>query len=307
MSHQSAASKIRSSSLVQSSGSGSATQRLNFKYSMALVVSLPIGTPPQAQQMVLDTGSQLSWIVSYKKLRPFDPTSRVFFDIPCNILFVSHEYPILLCLQLVIKIVFVTIRIFMRMGLWPRGIWYEKKLLFLSIKVPLLLRLDAQRSPKMPRVFRNEFRRWGLVKQSIDSGTEYTYLVDEAYNKIHDEILRTAGSRVRKGYVYRDSLDLCFNGNSMEIGRLIGNLVLEFEKGVQVVIAKERMLDDIGRGISCLGIARSERLGVPSNIIGNFHQQNQWVEFDIANRRVGFGGADCSKSVLKLSTEWHGH
>jgi len=41
--------------------------KFSFKYSMALIVNLPIGTPPQTQQMVLDTGSQLSWIQCQKK------------------------------------------------------------------------------------------------------------------------------------------------------------------------------------------------------------------------------------------------
>lgn len=63
----------------------------NFKYSMALIVTLPIGTPPQDQQMVLDTGSQLSWIQCNKKLpkktppTTFDPSlSSSFSVLPCN-------------------------------------------------------------------------------------------------------------------------------------------------------------------------------------------------------------------------------
>nr|GEX19050.1 aspartic proteinase PCS1-like [Tanacetum cinerariifolium] len=390
MSHQSAASKIRSSSLVQSSGSGSTSQRLNFKYSMALVVSLPIGTPPQAQQMVLDTGSQLSWIQCHNKTptASFDPTlSSSFSILPCNHPICKPRVPDFTLPTTCDQNRLCHYSYFYADGTLAEGNLVREKVTFSKYQstppvalgcateskdaegilgmnlgrlsftsqakiskfsyctptrqnnakvkptgafylgqnpnsrtfkyVDILTFPESQHSPNLDpfaytvgmegisiggkrlNISRSVFRpdAGGSGQTIIDSGTEYTYLVDEAYNKIHDEISKTAGSRVRKGYVYRGSLDLCFNGNSMEIGRLIGNMVLEFEKGVQLVIAKERMLDDVGRGISCLGIARSERLGVPSNIIGNFHQQNQWVEFDIANRRVGFGGADCSKSV----------
>lgn len=136
----------------------------------------------------------------------------------------------------------------------------------------------------------------GSGQTIIDSGTEYTYLVDAAYTKIREEVERLVGPRLKKDYVYQETLDMCFDGNSVTIGRLIGDMVLEFDKGVEVVIEKERILDDVGGGVSCFGVGRSDWLGIPSNIIGNFHQQNLWVEFDMTNRKVGFGKADCSKS-----------
>lgn len=66
--------------------------KFSFKYSMALIVNLPIGTPPQLQQMVLDTGSPLSWIQCHKKApkKPpptasFDPSlSSTFSTLPCT-------------------------------------------------------------------------------------------------------------------------------------------------------------------------------------------------------------------------------
>ncbi|KAL8547204.1 hypothetical protein ACS0TY_006788 [Phlomoides rotata] len=73
-----------------------------FKYSMALIVSLPIGTSPQAHQLVLDTGSQLSWIQCHRKAprqppppASFDPSRSSSFSplqpphmqAPCSIIF----------------------------------------------------------------------------------------------------------------------------------------------------------------------------------------------------------------------------
>ncbi|KAE8055775.1 hypothetical protein FH972_012597 [Carpinus fangiana] len=82
----------------------------------------------------------------------------------------------------------------------------------------------------------------------------------------------------------------------MEIEGLVGDMVFEFGR-VEIVVEKSRILAEVGGGVRCIGIGRSDRLGAASSIIGNFHQQNIWVEFDLANRRVGFGKADCSRSV----------
>lgn len=137
----------------------------------------------------------------------------------------------------------------------------------------------------------------GAGQTMIDSGSDFTFLVDEAYNKVREEIVRLVGPKIKKGYVYGGMSDMCFDGNTMEIGRQIGNMVFEFDKGVEIVVEKERVLAEVGGGVQCIGIGRSEILGTASNIIGNFHQQNLWVEFDLAKRRVGFGRADCSRSV----------
>ncbi|KAJ4960516.1 hypothetical protein NE237_020426 [Protea cynaroides] len=137
----------------------------------------------------------------------------------------------------------------------------------------------------------------GAGQTMIDSGTEFTFLVEGAYNKVKEEIMRLVGSRVKKGFVYGQALDLCFDGDVTVIGRLVGDVVLELEKGVEIVLERDKLLADVGGGVHCLSFGRSDLLGVESNIIGNFHQQNLWVEFDLANHRVGIGRADCSRKA----------
>lgn len=157
------------------------------------------------------------------------------------------------------------------------------------------IRIGAKRLSILPAVFRPN--AGGSGQTMIDSGSEFTYLVDEAYNQVREEVVRLAGPKLKKDYVYGGVSDMCFDGDAMEIGRLIGDMAFVFEKGVEIVIPKEQILADVGGGVKCVGIGRSDRLGAASNIIGNFHQQNLWVEFDLANRRVGFGKADCSRSA----------
>ncbi|XP_009609572.1 aspartic proteinase PCS1-like [Nicotiana tabacum] len=366
-----------------------------FKYSMALIVTLPIGTPPQNQQMVLDTGSQLSWIQCHKKIpkRPppttsFDPSlSSTFSVLPCTHPLCKPRIPDFTLPTTCDQNRLCHYSYFYADGTLAEGNLVREKITFsrsqstpplilgcatesedaegilgmnlgrfsfasqakvqkFSYCVPirqgshavkpsgtfylgqnpnshtfqyinLLTFPQSQRMPNLDplaftvgmvgikiggkklnisgRVFRPN--AGGSGQTIIDSGTEYTFLVEEAYNKVREEIVRLVGPRLKKGYVYGGALDMCFDNRPMEIGRLIGDMTLQFENGVEILINKERMLDEVEGGIHCVGIGRSESLGIASNIIGNFHQQNLWVEFDMRNRRVGFGKGECSRQM----------
>ncbi|XP_015881464.3 aspartic proteinase PCS1 [Ziziphus jujuba] len=370
--------------------------KLSFKYSMALIVSFPIGTPPQTQQMVLDTGSQLSWIQCHKKAprvppptASFDPSlSSTFSVLPCTHPICKPRVPDFtlptdcdpnrLCHYSYFyadgtlaegnlvreKFAFSTSvstpplalgcakdpsdsKGILGMNLGRLSFSSQARITKFSYCIPtrrnlpgslptgsfylgnnpnsggfkyidLLTFPQSQRMPNLdplaytvamqgirigtkklnipPTVFRPDAS--GSGQTMIDSGSEFTFLVDEAYNKVREEIVRLVGPRIKKGYVYSGGVaDMCFDGNVMEIGRLVGDMAFEFDKGVEIVVPRDQMLADVGGGVRCLAIGRSSMLGAASNIIGNFHQQNLWVEFDLANRRVGFGKADCSRSV----------
>lgn len=364
-----------------------------FKYSMALIITLPIGTPPQNQQMVLDTGSQLSWIQCHKKIpkippptTSFDPSlSSSFSVLPCShpickpripdftlptscdqnrLCHYSYFYadgtlaegnlvrekitfsrsqstpPLILgcatesgeaegilgmnlgrfSFASQAKVQKFSYCVPVRQGshaVKPSGTFYlgQNPNSRTFRYVDLLTFPQSQRMPNLDplaytvgmlgikiggkklnisaRVFRPN--AGGSGQTIVDSGTEYTFLVEEAYNKVRGEIIRLVGPRMKKGYVFGEALDMCFDSkHPMEIGRLIGDMTLQFENGVEILINKERMLDEVEGGIHCVGIGRSESLGIASNIIGNFHQQNLWVEFDLRNRRVGFGKGECN-------------
>lgn len=356
---------------------------------MALIVNLPIGTPPQLQQMVLDTGSQLSWIQCHKKAPPtasFDPSlSSTFSILPCThplckpripdftlptscdqnrLCHYSYFYadgtyaegnlvrekftfsrsvstpPLILgCAtestdprgilgmnlgrlsfahqSKITKFSYCVPTRQTRPGISPtgsfylgnnpnsKGFRYVGMLTFsksqrmpnldpLAYTIPMQgIRIGGKKLSISPAVFRAD--AGGSGQTMVDSGSEFTYLVSDAYDKVRAEVVRAVGSRIKKGYVYGGVADMCFDGNAVEIGRLIGEMVFEFERGVEVVIPKERVLADVGGGVHCVGIGSSDKLGAASNIIGNFHQQNMWVEFDLLHRRIGFGRADCSR------------
>ncbi|XP_023525882.1 aspartic proteinase PCS1-like [Cucurbita pepo subsp. pepo] len=373
--------------------SSSASAKLPFKYSNALVVSLPMGTPPQPMDMVLDTGSQLSWTqcrgeVNGKLVKPgitmFDPSrSSSFSLLPCNTSLCIPQIPdftlptscdqrrlchysyfyadgtlaegnlvtekftfsnslitpsiILGCAKASTenrgilgmntgrlsfisqaKISKFSYCIPGRSGSDPTGLFYlgdnpnSGKFKYVNMltfpqsqRAPNLDKLAYTLPMKGIRIAKNQLNisptvfkpdPSGSGQTMIDSGSDLTYLVDEAYNKVRAEIVRLVGPMMKKGYEYASVADMCFDGAvAAAAGQGIGDMWFEFENGVEILVGKgEGLLTEVEKGVKCIGIGRSDRLGTGSNIIGNVHQQNMWVEYDFTNKRVGFGGAECS-------------
>ncbi|GAA0183037.1 protease [Lithospermum erythrorhizon] len=353
---------------------------------MALIVTVPIGTPPQPQQMVLDTGSQLSWIQCKKP--SFDSSrSSTFKILPCNDPICRPRIPDFSIPTTCDEKKLCQYSYFYADGTLAEGNLVREKITFSSLQStsPMILGCASARAsaegilgmnlgrlsfatqakldkfsycvpprqgnstempigtlylgpnPNSPTfkyisffTFPQDQRKpnldplaytvtmvgiriggkklnipssvfipdaSGSGQTMIDSGSQYTFLVEEAYNKVREEVVRLVGPKVKKGYVFGDAFDMCFDANNhVDVGNMIGDMVLEFEKGVEVLISKDKLLDNFG-GVYCFGIGRSQSLGATSDIIGNFHQQNLSVEFDFKGKRVGFGKDNCGTTA----------
>ncbi|KAL1536809.1 aspartic proteinase PCS1-like [Salvia divinorum] len=367
------------------------TYKSPFRYSMALIISLPIGTPAQSQQMVVDTGSQLSWIQCRRRKAPpsFDPSlSSSFSVLPCSHPICKPRIPDFTLPTTCDQNRLCHYSYFYADGTLAEGNLVREKITLSRSRStpPLILGCAADSAPDAEGILGMNRGRLSFVSQAkvptfsycvpvrrsrttanptgmfylgqnpnsrtfryinmltfpegqrmpnldplaytvpmsgisigrqrlnisasvflpdsggsgqtmIDSGTQYTFLVDAAYQRVREHVARAVGPRLKKDYVYQGALDMCFDGDAIEIGRLIGDMAFQFDKAVEINISRDRILDHVGGGIHCVAIGRSEALGVASNIIGNFHQRNLWVEFDLVHRRVGFGVADCSNAV----------
>nr|XP_043617512.1 aspartic proteinase PCS1-like [Erigeron canadensis] len=150
----------------------------------------------------------------------------------------------------------------------------------------------------------------GAGQTMVDSGTQYTFLLGPVYNALKNEYLKQTKSMLR---VYEDTkfafqgvLDLCFLIDRKRVGLpLLPSVTIMF-RGAQMSVSGERLLVQVpglikgNDQIHCFTFGNSELLGVESYIIGHHHQQNMWMEFDLANSRVGLAEFRCDLASQKL-------
>ncbi|GKB63107.1 aspartic peptidase [Tanacetum coccineum] len=51
------------------------------------------------------------------------------------------------------------------------------------------------------------------------------------------------------------------------------------------------------------GVRNDDLLGIEAYVIGHHHQENMWMEFDVANNRVGFAEVRCDSIGQKLGAD----
>ncbi|KAI6676328.1 hypothetical protein NL676_037124 [Syzygium grande] len=80
--------RTRASAAAVGGGGGGGCSKLPFRHNVTLTVSLSIGSPPQPATMVLDTGSELSWLrcsSPTSQLPVFRPlASKSYSTVPCS-------------------------------------------------------------------------------------------------------------------------------------------------------------------------------------------------------------------------------
>ncbi|GFZ14928.1 eukaryotic aspartyl protease family protein [Actinidia rufa] len=52
--------------------------------------------------------------------------------------------------------------------------------------------------------------------------------------------------------------------------------------------------------VYCFTFGNSDLLGIEAYVIGHHHQQNVWMEFDLANLRVGLAEVRCDLASQRL-------
>ncbi|KAE8724341.1 hypothetical protein F3Y22_tig00010533pilonHSYRG00211 [Hibiscus syriacus] len=74
-------------------------------------------------------------------------------------------------------------------------------------------------------------------------------------------------------------------------------------------ISGERLLyrvPEMSKGsdsVYCFTFGNSDLLGIEAFVIGNHHQQNVWMEFDLVKSRVGFAETRCDLASQRLEMD----
>lgn len=145
----------------------------------------------------------------------------------------------------------------------------------------------------------------GAGQTMLDSGTQFTFLLSEAYSALKDEFLRQTKSILTElndqNFVFQGAFDTCFK---IPQGQLPPSQLPEVAlilQGVEITITSELLLYRVPgelRGtdaVWCLTFGNSDLVPLLAFVIGHYHQQNSWVKYDLENDRIGFAPARCDQ------------
>ncbi|KZV41342.1 hypothetical protein F511_36541 [Dorcoceras hygrometricum] len=150
----------------------------------------------------------------------------------------------------------------------------------------------------------------GAGQTMVDSGTQFTFLLGSAYTALKNEFLRQTRGILRPyedpEFVFQGAMDLCYR---VELSRAglppLPSVNLMF-RGSELTVSGEKLLYRVpgmtrgSDGIFCFTFGNSDLLGVEAYVIGHHHQQDIWMEFDLANSRVGWAEFRCDMASQRL-------
>ncbi|XP_057954185.1 probable aspartyl protease At4g16563 [Malania oleifera] len=134
----------------------------------------------------------------------------------------------------------------------------------------------------------------------LDTGTTYTYMDRRVFEIVSGEFEKqmsnyTKDTRLEK----RVGLHPCFRVPGGEKSGSIPGLVLGFEGGAKMVLPVENYFWFYGE-VACMTLVTDDvfQMGQgPSIILGNYQQQNFYMEYDLKNERFGFRKQNCERKV----------
>ncbi|XP_027104401.1 aspartic proteinase PCS1-like [Coffea arabica] len=150
----------------------------------------------------------------------------------------------------------------------------------------------------------------GAGQTMVDSGTQFTFLLGPVYTALKNEFVKQTRGVLRllnePNFVFQGAMDLCY---LVELSRAtlppLPAVALMFQ-GAEMSVAGEKLLYKVPGatrgtdGIYCFTFGNSDLLGIEAYVIGHHHQQNIWVEFDLAQSRLGWAEVRCDLASQRL-------
>ncbi|CAN8317341.1 unnamed protein product [Cochlearia groenlandica] len=158
----------------------------------------------------------------------------------------------------------------------------------------------------------------GAGQTMVDSGTQFTFLMGPVYAALKTEFVKQTKSSVYKvvddpNFVFQGTMDLCYRIGPITRPDFSGLPVVSLMfRGAEMSVSGQKLLYRVnGSGskgkeddVYCFTFGNSDLLGIEAFVIGHHHQQNVWMEFDIAKSRVGFGSnVRCDQANQRLISQ----
>ncbi|KAL6123685.1 hypothetical protein ACLB2K_076204 [Fragaria x ananassa] len=151
----------------------------------------------------------------------------------------------------------------------------------------------------------------GAGQTMVDSGTQFTFLLGPVYTALRNEFVLQTKPGLKllddPNFVFQGAMDLCFQVPMDRLNRpvlpALPAVTLMF-RGAEMSVMGERLLYRVAgmvRGsnqVYCFTFGNSDLLGIEAFVIGHYHQQNVWMEFDLEKSRVGVAQCVIMDGVL---------
>jgi hypothetical protein len=151
----------------------------------------------------------------------------------------------------------------------------------------------------------------GAGQTMVNSGTQFTFLLGDAYSALKSEFLRQTRPVLPTlndpSFAFQGAFDTCFRvpaGRAPPAGRL--PVVTLLFKGAEMVVSGDRLLYRVsgerrgGDGVWCLTFGNADMVPLTAYVIGHHHQMNLWVEYDLERGRVGLASVKCDVASERL-------
>ncbi|KAJ9175742.1 hypothetical protein P3X46_014267 [Hevea brasiliensis] len=150
----------------------------------------------------------------------------------------------------------------------------------------------------------------GAGQTMVDSGTQFTFLLGPVYTALKNEFLSQTRGILRvlndPNFIFQGAMDLCY---LMESSRprlpALPTVSMIFE-GAEMSVSGERLLYRVhgemrgNNSVWCFTFGNSDLMGIEASVIGNHHQQDIWMEFDLEKSRIGLAEVRCDIAGQKL-------
>ncbi|KAJ6429169.1 hypothetical protein OIU84_020743 [Salix udensis] len=153
----------------------------------------------------------------------------------------------------------------------------------------------------------------GAGQTTVDSGTQFTFLLGPVYSALKTEFLLQSKGILRvlnePRYVFQGAMDLCYLIESTRATLPNLPVVNLMFQGAEMSVSGQRLLYRVPgevRGkdsVWCFTFGNSDLLGIESFVIGHHQQQNVWMEYDLENSRIGFAEVRCDLAGQRLGLD----
>ncbi|KAK3035652.1 hypothetical protein RJ639_033180 [Escallonia herrerae] len=150
--------------------------------------------------------------------------------------------------------------------------------------------------PIDPRVFRRSQHGHGGV--IIDSGTEWTYLVRDAYEALKGEVARMYDAELTRAYLPDRPELLCYYGDMNRDLVFFPVITFHFAGEAEFKLDRQNVVQPIIQGGFCLSIdVANDNVGQDASVIGVIAQQYHNIAYDLSTMTLSFDMIDCQDLI----------